>query len=92
MINKENIKLIRELYDFAMWDLHEGKLGRRTKKDIAVSKAIDNVEKDLEVLELLKSKAELIVEDNIISIKINYINMFRDDFEKIMEWLECKEV
>ena len=46
------------------------------------------LKKDIEVLEILKRKAELIVEDNIISIRINYINMFKDDFDKIMEWLK----
>ena len=66
MTSKENIKLIRELYDYAMWDFHKGNLDEMTDKDVAVGKAIDNVEKDLEALDILKEK--------ILLDFINYLN------------------
>lgn len=53
MTNRENIKLIRELYDYAMWDFHKGNLDEITDKDKAVGKAIDNIEKDLEVFDII---------------------------------------
>ena len=66
MTSKENIKLIRELYDYAMWDFHKGNLDEMTDKDVAVGKAIDNVEKDLEALDILK-------EETLLDF-INYLN------------------
>ena len=48
----------------------------------------ENVLKDLEVLDILKSKAEIIGENDKVSLKINYINLFKDEFDKIKEWLE----
>jgi len=59
-------------------------------KDFDKRECCNAIEKDIEVLEILKRKAELITENGIISIKINYINMFKDDFDKIMEWLNDK--
>ena len=47
----------------------------------------DELNKKLELLNLLKSKADLIVEDNIISLRINYINLFKNEFDAIMRWL-----
>lgn len=47
------------------------------------------IEKDLEVLEILKNKSSLISnEDSWLSLNIDKINMFKDEFDKIMEWLD----
>jgi len=50
-------------------------------------KLIKSIIKDLEILDLLKGNAELIAHDGIIDIKINYVNMYKDEFDKIMGWL-----
>lgn len=49
---------------------------------------LEIIHKDLEVLDILKSKAEIIAENDKVSLKINYINLFKDEFDKIMEWLK----
>lgn len=94
MTNNENIKLIRELYDYAMWDFHKGNLDEMTNKDVAVGKAIDNVEKDLEVLEILKKNVKIVDygEREIFGGELYILQGFRitnrEDYQKIKEWIE----
>ena len=104
MVSKEDIKLIRELYNYAMWDFHTGNLDEMTDKDIAVGKAIDNVEKDLEVLEILKNHLFIRIEDardEIYAVilqeneepQLGYTCIFvsKEEKEIIKEWLTMME-
>lgn len=93
MTSKENIKLIREIYDYAMWDFHKGNLDEMTDKDIAVGKAIDNVEKDLDILEILKphlinsgiGKFDNVEDNEILHLKLT---LSGKEYNTIKEWLE----
>ena len=93
MTNNENIKLIRELYDYAMWDFHKGNLDEMTNKDVAVGKAIDNVEKDLEVLEILKPhliNAGIGKYDNVSDYELLHLKLSLSgkEYNTIKEWIE----
>ena len=48
------------------------------------------IRKDLEVLDILKRKCLgfMADEDSWLYLKIDKVNMFQDEFEKIKEWLK----
>lgn len=59
------------------------------KQDKYALECCDELDKKLEVLDILKNKSSLISnEDSWLSLNIDKINMFKDEFDKIMEWLE----
>ena len=59
------------------------------KQDKYALECCDELDKKLEVLDILKSKSSLISnEDSWLCLNIDKINMFKDEFDKIMRWLE----
>ena len=90
MTSKENIELIKQLYEYAMYDFHSGKLDEMTEKDKAVGKAIDQIEKDLEVLELLKNKIGICedIDIRMLDFGLYFHPMTKEERDKIKEWLE----
>ena len=87
MNSEEALKRIKKSHRIAMACLGID------KPDIETEKAIEKIEKDLEVLEILKNSLELEEEDDCISFKFKFCcdkESLNDDYEirTIKEWLE----
>lgn len=89
MTSKENIELIKQLYEYAMYDFHCGELNEMTEKDKAVGKAIEQIEQDLEVLEILKSKIRISndLDVRMLDYPLVLLPMTKEERDKIKEWL-----
>lgn len=60
-----------------------------SKQDKYALECCDELDKKLKVLDILKNKSSLISnEDSWLCLNIDKINMFKDEFDKIMEWLD----
>ena len=96
MTSKENIELIKQLYEYAMYDFHCGKLDEMTEKDKAVGKAIEQIEKDLEVLEILRKNidVDLLKANEKAPIVVTILrckpltNTIDKEYQKVKEWLK----
>lgn len=89
MTSKENIELIKQLYEYAMYDFHCGELNEMTEKDKAVGKAIEQIEQDLEVLEILKNKIRISndLDVRMLDYPLFLLPMRKEERDKIKEWL-----
>lgn len=81
MTSKEALKQYREIY-----------IDKNYNGDIAPSQEwfLDIIEKDLEVLEILKNESDnkrIIIKDGIASFHLDMI-LTTDNYNKIKEWLE----
>jgi len=91
MTSKENIELIKQLYEYAMYDFHCGKLNEMTKKDKAVGKAIEQIEQDLEVLEIFKSlgfelQTTILGNNLFFSAYLKSALLTEEQYTKLKEW------